>query len=631
MTTRRSPNRNSRFVSAQRGQTFIPIMVFIGLVLLAMLGIAVDYSQVWAHRQMAQGAADAACQAGAADLYLNATAPGSAGNGGVGPFTWIGTAFDCSAKASTPPCQYASFNGYTGANVSVSFPSSLPNVPPLTGPFTVTNPYIQVTVTDKVSMSLSQLAGNASTVQIKAVAGCGVSPVSIPVPLVVLHPTMSGSLSIKGSASIAIIGGSSRAIQVNSSSTSAVNTGTIDLSQAGPKETGADFAVFGNETDPGGINFGLLPGKYIPRASPISDPFATVLSPLDSGGPAIPAAGKTTLVAFTTNGCPDTSGCVEYTAGDYRTCSTTINYGGNGCLVVGGVNITILNRVKSTVYNVGDVVNPNPSNAGNYSFQATVGGTSSTIATKLLPLNFWPQAVGATVTDGGVTWQNIGVLPASSNTSIFDPGLYVVGTNGLDLSAPNTTARPSTATGDGSGGTTFFFSNGGTFQVGSNSGKQPACVGVANGCIVSYDPTGGTSFGVTSPALRCPSGSPVPSQVPNPINGTILLAPCGLVNQGISGVYGSPDGNRGFLFFANRSTANNPSWNGGGQFLLSGFMYFHSTSYASVITMKGNPSSASYTLGNIVVDQVAISGTPAINMILNPTATFKVLKPSLLQ
>jgi hypothetical protein len=45
----------------------------------------------------------------------------------------------------------------------------------------------------------------------------------------------------------------------------------------------------------------------------------------------------------------------------------------------------------------------------------------------------------------------------------------------------------------------------------------------------------------------------------------------------------------------------------------------------------GNTGSQSFTLGDIIVDELAISGASNINMILNPTATFQVLKPTLLQ
>src|SRR5262249_21265271 len=78
----------------EQGQALIPIIIMIGLFLLAMLGVAMDYSQIWAHRQMAQAAADASCQAGAADLYLNAVDPSVGGQNGLQSFTWIGSAFD---------------------------------------------------------------------------------------------------------------------------------------------------------------------------------------------------------------------------------------------------------------------------------------------------------------------------------------------------------------------------------------------------------------------------------------------------------------------------------------------------------------------------------------------------------
>jgi hypothetical protein len=103
------------------------------------------------------------------------------------------------------------------------------------------------------------------------------------------------------------------------------------------------------------------------------------------------------------------------------------------------------------------------------------------------------------------------------------------------------------------------------------------------------------------------------------------------------GTYASFDGNRGFLFFQNRATAAAPSWGGGGQFLSSGFLYFHSGSGAtcgtntSCLTLQGGSGSQSYTLGNIVVDELALGGNPEINMILNPASTFAVLRPTLLE
>ena len=48
---------------SERGQAFLIVVVLIAVFLLGSLGLGTDYAQIWAHRQMIQGAADAACQA----------------------------------------------------------------------------------------------------------------------------------------------------------------------------------------------------------------------------------------------------------------------------------------------------------------------------------------------------------------------------------------------------------------------------------------------------------------------------------------------------------------------------------------------------------------------------------------
>src|SRR5689334_12642689 len=95
----------SRPWSGQQGQAFLTILMFVAVLLMAMLGLAADYTQVWAHRQMAQGAADAACQAGVADLFLNDTDANASTDFPALDFSWIGATFDCSAKPNSPPCQ----------------------------------------------------------------------------------------------------------------------------------------------------------------------------------------------------------------------------------------------------------------------------------------------------------------------------------------------------------------------------------------------------------------------------------------------------------------------------------------------------------------------------------------------
>src|SRR3989449_308329 len=491
--------------SPQQGQSFLIIVILIAFFLLAVLGLATDYSQVWAHRQMAQGAADAACQAGAADVFLKGTDP--TGNIPGVDFSWIdGSTFDCSARPNSVPCKYASFNGYSESNVSVSFPSSLPGVSGIPSGFgTIPNPYIKVTVTDPVATYFTRIASSIKTVNVKASAACGLNVINAPVPLVVLHRTAGPSLQVNGSASVTVLGGPTRSIQVDSSSSTAVSAGTVDLHLAGPGGSGADFAVFGGPTTkPAGVNVGTS-GKWIPGANPFGDPFASTSAPTRPTGTG--SAGSAKPVTYKTNGCPDTNGCIEYSAGDYTSCSTgSISYGANGCLVIGnggGSNsfATPPNRNPGGTYTLGNAIKPGPAanNAGGYTFEATTvvpPGKASTAANNTI---FWPQIVGQPQVDGKITWTNVGLPPSSSNTAIFDPGLYYLGdTHGLQLRA-HAMVRPSTAAGDGSLGTMFYFATAATISFGSNSGSEP---------IDAYQPDGSTVNGVTSPALRCPSGSP---------------------------------------------------------------------------------------------------------------------------
>jgi hypothetical protein len=638
--------------SSQHGQTLIPIVIFVGLFLMAMLGVATDYTQVWAHRQMAQGAADAACEATAADLYLDAIDPASSGIGGLLPFDYIGTAFDCSTNTSSPPCKYASFNGYSGTSVHVTFPSSLPGVAALPAALATAHPYVEVTITDPVPTSFTKLVGGTSTVSIRAKAGCGVSPINVPVPLVILHTTASGALSVSGSSKINIFGGPQRSIQVDSKDPAALSAGVIDLSQGGPSNTGSDLAVFGGPaTQPVSVNVGST-GHYIVPAAPFGDPFAT------TNAPGVPATiGSVKPVPFAMNGCPDPNGCVEFAPGNYTGCSkgNSLNPGDKGCLLLPytgtnpGFGSAALPWVAGTSYTAGTLIQPTNAqhNAGGFVYIALNTGTSGTNAQIPSPWNqitCTRQANGSCSNglqaDNTITWQNIGVVALNKlRTGIFDPGLYYAAANGFNLGS-NSTARVSTATGDGSNGVMFYFSTSDTVGVTSDSGKSVACTsassgsGSPNGCVVSFKIDGTVSpvatGAVASRALQCPSGSPNPPQVPATLDGNILLGPC-------SGTYASPDGNRGFLFFQNRSTSASPSWGGGGQFLSSGFLYFHSGSGStcgtntSCLTLQGGSGAHSYALGNIVVDELALGGNPEINMILNPSATFAVLRASLLE
>src|SRR2546428_5826603 len=307
---------------SQRGQAFLVILILTATLLLVMLGLAADYTQVWAHRQMAQGAADAACEAGVADLFLKGTDPTANTDFPGLDFSWIGAGFNCGAKPNSPPCQYASFNGYTGSNVSVTCPAGLPGANGIPSGFpTVANPYIKVTITDPVAMSLTKLVSSTATFNVTASAGCGLNAINTPVPLVILHRTAPSALSVSGSSKITVLGGPQRSIQVDSSSSTAVsapNSGAVNLSQAGPNNSGSDFAVFGGpQNKPAGVHPGTT-GNWRPGTNPFGDPFAAVSAPAS----APTTSGTATPVPFGFKGRTAPNGCVELTPGGDSSCLT---------------------------------------------------------------------------------------------------------------------------------------------------------------------------------------------------------------------------------------------------------------------------------------------------------------------
>ena len=627
------PESILRRARSEDGQTFLVVIVFLGFFLIGVVGLATDYAQLWAHRQMVQAATDAACQAGASDIYLNSIDASAQSTYGI-DLSWIGASFSCSAKPNSAPCKYAALNGYSGSDVTVSFPDSLPGAPAIPPGFGgVAHPYIRVTVTDPVALEFTKVVSPISSVNIAATAACGLVPVAVPIPMVVMHGTASGAFSVGGSATFQIFGGPNRAIQINSDSPTALVAGTVNLSQAGPSGTGADAAVVGGPaTKPGGVNLGSS-GQWIAGASPIGDPWATVVAPSEPTGSG--SLGTATPVPFTVNGCPDPNGCVEFTGGDYKNClsnKNAISWGANGCLMNPKFS-SGPGWQSNHSYSAGTLIQPaHNRNNGDYVFQAQNSGSSGSGSGP----NPWNQTIGGSQVDNGITWKNMGPVPITAVTAIFDPGLYWVGAGGLNPDS-NSTLRVSTAAGDGKNGVTFYFSTSDSISVGSNIGKSPACTAASpgsptpNGCIVSYSPAGSTLLGVASRPLQCPGGAPNPSQVPSVMDGNILMGPC-------SGTYGSGDGkNRGFLFFQNRSAAANPQWGGGGQFLLSGFMYFHSGSGSTCgtnttcLTMQGGSGAGAFTLGNIVTDKLSMQGNSTLKMILNPAVSFQILRPVLLQ
>src|SRR5258708_36638444 len=113
---------------SEKGQAILLVLVALRLFLLGAVGLAIDASQMYSHRQMAQAAADGAAQAGILSIYdkTNTAANNNAfGALGDGPFNCT------SANVGLTPCTYALRNGFGGGSdggVTGDFPDSADGV-----------------------------------------------------------------------------------------------------------------------------------------------------------------------------------------------------------------------------------------------------------------------------------------------------------------------------------------------------------------------------------------------------------------------------------------------------------------------------------------------------------------------
>lgn len=233
-------------------------------------------------------------------------------------------------------------------------------------------------------------------------------------------------------------------------------------------------------------------------------------------------------------------------------------------------------------------------------------------------------------------------IEVKNEVAIFDPGLYYIGTSGANKGltlAANSLVRPSSNSGDGSGGVIFYFTGSSSLNIGSNSGSVTA--------------TAYTTAGVSGiPGVACPGGAAAPLSLPATLSGNVFLAPC-------TGTYGDPlNQYRGVLFFQNRGVPAAATWSGGGGLLTVGIMYFHhcrtdglganctapatnsscnsggtvgTGGYGALLSMQGGSSGNSYAIGNIITDKICLGGNSSIQMVLNPSASFALVKAQLLQ
>jgi hypothetical protein len=574
-----------------RGQASIYVLLVLSMVLLGFTALAVDYTYLWNRRQAVQGVADAVCQSSAVDLYLYAvhnntpTAlmnfdPSSSGttsyNGNfICPSSAGSYPKPATASSAPAPCYFGKFNGLPAANtantIAVSFPSGVAGqTPPSTS--LATYPYVQADVTQAAPTYFSKLINGNSTVNVHASAVCGLVATNGPVPLLVLHPTKPGSpwqgaLDIGGSPTIKIVGGPPESIHVNSGySPTAVHingAATIDLSQGGPSNTGSNLAVLGGPaTSSTGVNLGST-GHYIYPASPIQDPYALWPAPAN---PSNPQSGGVS-VPFLQDGCPDPTGCTEYTAGTY---ANTITVKGNETAIfqpglyylLGGMNLQSNSTVRPSLA------------AGDGS-----GGT------------FFYFSGASTITVNSNSGTQPRCTTGSGNTAAsYGPTHCVLpydNTGSVDSLAGVSVSRALQCTGSpGNWGSNPSQLSGvlldGNVMLGTCSGSYTSVLGSTYNY---YDPSSTTRY-----------------------RGMLFFQDRSAVaNANYSG--GSGLLLAGFMYFHQCRS------NGTG----TGCSLPGSGGYGTTFTLSGGSGSNTYAMGNITTDALSMGGNSTINMILSPS------------
>ena len=148
--------------NSEKGQALILTVLALGLVLIGAIGLAVDGAQIYAHREMAQAAADAAAEAEVMSIFQGTLTPTSA------------TTFTCTTTDTRTACIYARNNGFgqTAAdNISVSILASPFNG--VTGSADYAYPFVQVTILRTLQTGFMQLFGSSSST-VKSIGAAGI-------------------------------------------------------------------------------------------------------------------------------------------------------------------------------------------------------------------------------------------------------------------------------------------------------------------------------------------------------------------------------------------------------------------------------------------------------------------------
>jgi hypothetical protein len=205
-------NRHATTFGRENGQAVVLVVVAMSIMLFGALGLAIDAGQMYAQRQMAQAAADAAAQAGIMSIFkgTNATSTYPFGVGSPPPSS------TCTTTDGRTPCVYARNNGFGGTTadtVTLSFPSTVSGV-------TLTSaniPAFAVTVHRTLQTGLIRFVGVAATSSITAKATAGLVGTVSPYCILALNPSNAQNAFYTTNGSTVALSGCSIGVDGNNS------------------------------------------------------------------------------------------------------------------------------------------------------------------------------------------------------------------------------------------------------------------------------------------------------------------------------------------------------------------------------------------------------------------------------
>ena len=306
----RGPASNRK---GRNGQAVLLTLVGLSVFMVGALGLALDGSQLFAHWQMAQSAADAAAQSAALSIYHGTNVTGTypfATATPVSPFT-------CTTTDGRTPCAYARLNGFGGTSadtVTVSFPTTLAGVSNLS---TNSVPVVTVAITRNVTTWLMPFLGTrASNITATGTAAL------LQTPLLNCITSLSHSgtgFSVTGNATITL---SSCGIDDNSNMSL---TGNINVTASG-------INVAGSYQGTGNISVSPTP---VTQAPVVGDPLASVPEPTYNAASSCNYTG----LSYTGNVTPVLS-AGTYCGGLSITGNAQVTFTGGTYIFRGGLSIT---------------------------------------------------------------------------------------------------------------------------------------------------------------------------------------------------------------------------------------------------------------------------------------------------